>query len=176
MAGSTHLYATLGLARLNRKLKKIPIAAADQIREAMLESGLEIAALAKSLAPIDKGDLRDSIGACIGDPPPTSATGAFRPRKTYGSSLNSKVTVYAGDDVAYYARWVEFGTQAAAAQPSRRNANYKRILVMTKALSAHHATQAQPFFYPAYRALKRRVKTNVNKAVRKAAQITAALS
>lgn len=34
-------------------------------------------------------------------------------------------------------------------------------------------TPAQPFFFPAYRANKRRVKSRVNRAVKKAAQITA---
>lgn len=46
-------------------------------------------------------------------------------------------TVYAGDSDAFYVRWVEFGTQKMA---------------------------AQPFFFVAYRALRKRTKSNIKRA------------
>jgi hypothetical protein len=49
--------------------------------------------------------------------------------------------VKAGDAKAFYARWVEFGTQKM---------------------------QARPFFFPAYRALKKRVKSRINREMKKA--------
>lgn len=47
------------------------------------------------------------------------------------------ITVYAGDREAFYARWVEFGTVEVA---------------------------AQPFFFPAYRALRKRSKSRIRRA------------
>lgn len=47
------------------------------------------------------------------------------------------ITVYAGDREAFYARWVEFGTVKVA---------------------------AQPFFFPAYRALRKRSKSRIRRA------------
>jgi HK97 gp10 family phage protein len=47
-------------------------------------------------------------------------------------------TIYAGNDEAYYARWVEFGTVKMA---------------------------AQPFFYPSYRALRKKAKSNIKRSV-----------
>ena len=47
------------------------------------------------------------------------------------------ITVYAGDREAFYARWVEFGTVKVA---------------------------AQPYFFPAYRALRKRSKSRIRRA------------
>lgn len=52
-----------------------------------------------------------------------------------------KITIYAGSKDAYYARWVEFGTKN---QP------------------------AHPYFYPAYRSLRKRIKSRTMRAMRKA--------
>lgn len=57
------------------------------------------------------------------------------------SSGNSTLTIYAGSTKAFYARWQEFGT--------------------TK-------MRANPFFFPAYRAMKRTIRTRANKAARDA--------
>jgi HK97 gp10 family phage protein len=56
-------------------------------------------------------------------------------------------TIYVGDDEAYYARWIEFGTQKMA---------------------------AQPFFFVAYRALRKRSKSRIKRSQRKAAKKVAA--
>lgn len=57
------------------------------------------------------------------------------------------ITVYAGNSEAFYARWVEFGTVK---------------------------TSAQPFFYPAYRAMRKRAKSRIKRAGTKAAKKVAA--
>ena len=59
------------------------------------------------------------------------------------------ITIYAGDDKAFYARFVEFGT------------------VKMKAI---------PFFFPAYRTNKKRAKSRVRRAHTKAAKIVVGLS
>lgn len=123
--------------RLMRKLKALPEAVKADIRVALERSADEIVALAKSLVPVDKGALRDSIGWTYGEAPKGSMALAT------GGSGDLKVTVYAGSSDAFYARWVEFGT-----------VNMSGI----------------PFFFPAYRALRRRVRSRVSRAVTKAAR------
>lgn len=56
-------------------------------------------------------------------------------------SRGLKVTIYAGGGEAFYARWIEFGRKSAP---------------------------AHPFFYPAYRANKRRIKSQITRALNKA--------
>lgn len=58
-------------------------------------------------------------------------------------SRGLKITIYAGSKAAYYARWVEFGTKE---QP------------------------AHPYFYPAYRSLRKRIKSRTTRAMKKAIQ------
>jgi HK97 gp10 family phage protein len=92
-------------------------------------------ALAKRLCPVDDGTLRDSIGWTWGDAP----AGSMVLAATKGAAL--RITIYAGNDEAFYARWVEFGT--ANALP-------------------------QGFFLPAYRMLKKRANGRIKRAVNKA--------
>lgn len=152
----------LNLARLEKKINRLPKVAIDEIKASMAAVADDIVKLAKSLVPVDTGDLQDSIGWTWGSPPRGSLTLGKYVKSVLGKGLT--ITIYAGDDSAYYARWVEFGTKAAAAQPSRRNANYKRTVIMTKALAAHHATAAKPFFFPAYRAHRKSAKAAIRKA------------
>lgn len=58
-----------GLDRLKRKLKSFPDAAREEIAKAMEQSANEVVALAKSLAPVDDGDLQMSISWTWGDAP-----------------------------------------------------------------------------------------------------------
>src|SRR5690606_25076602 len=99
----------------------------------------------KSLVPVDSGALRDSIGWTWGDAPKGSITlGRVKATKE-GDEV---ITIYAGtrnknlgDKDAFYVRFVEFGTQNMA---------------------------PHPFFYPSYRALRRRVKSRVTREMKKA--------
>lgn len=135
----------IGLPKLRKKLEALVAVGRDEIRRAMEASADEIVALAKSLAPVDKGDLKDSIGWTWGKAP----KGAMTLGKVQSDGVDSEftITIYAGNSEAYYARWVEFGTQKMA---------------------------AQPYFYPSYRALRRRSKSRVTRAVTKAIKKVAA--
>jgi HK97 gp10 family phage protein len=101
----------------------------------MEKSAQEIVALAKHLCPVDSGDLRDSIGWTWGDAP----AGSMVLASTGGAAL--RITIYAGDSDAFYARWLEFGTVKMA---------------------------AHPYFFPAYRTLRKRVKGRTKRAINKA--------
>lgn len=134
-----------GLDRLRRKLTvTIPDRVRQRTRAAMEKGANEIVALAKSLVPVDTGALRDSIGWTWGDAPDGSITlGHMKESK----DSDEVITIYAGtrnknlgDKDAFYARFVEFGTQKMA---------------------------PHPFFYPAYRTLKRRVKNRITREIKK---------
>lgn len=143
----------MGVKKLRKKLDALVRVGEAEIRKAMEASADEIVALAKSLAPVLKepdarrraGELRDSIGWTWGRAP----KGAMTLGKVESSPVESgfTITIYAGNSEAFYARWVEFGTQEMA---------------------------AQPFFYPSYRALRKRARGRVSRAINKAARKVAA--
>lgn len=147
-----------GLGRLQRKLKRFPEVAEREIRKTMESIASEVVALAKSLAPRDSGELAESIGWTWGDAPKGALVlGEVRGR---ASSGNLRLTIYAGGGVAFYARWVEFGTSAHV------NAG---IFEGTE----HPGTNAQPFFFPSWRALKRRSRGRLSRAITRSAKIVA---
>ena len=125
-----------GERALERKLTRtIPKAVRANLRAALEKSADEIVALAKRFVPVDSGALRDSIGWTWGDAPDGSVSVAESV-----AWRGEKITIYAGSRKAFYAAWVEFGTQTA---------------------SAH------PFFFPAYRFRKRTAKGRITRAIRK---------
>lgn len=131
----------MGLARLEQKLRKLPAAALEEIRSAMAEQAEEVVAMMKRLVPVAEGGgaLRDSIGWTWGAAPKGSLAIAAVKGQGLGGGLT--ITIYAGNKDAYYARWVEFGTQNAAAHPyffvswraSRRGARRKTRTAVRKA-------------------------------------------
>lgn len=131
--------------QLNAKLARLPSVVKGAIRAALAESAEEIANLARSLVPVDSGDLKKSIGWTYGKAPRGTITLATL---AYSKSGDLTVTIYAGNDEAFYARWVEFGTKTG--------------------------NPAQPFFFPSYRALRRRARSKVSRAINKAAKQVAA--
>ncbi|MEY9098895.1 HK97 gp10 family phage protein [Sinorhizobium fredii] len=148
-------------AALQRKLDRLPKLAKALIRSAMEEVADNIIATMKSLAPVLKspddrrraGALRDSIGWTWGAAPKGATIIAAVKGKTGGDLT---ITIYAGSrdkalgkDDAFYARWVEFGTQKMP---------------------------AQPFFYVSWRAHRRSARAAVGRAVAKAAKQVAGQS
>lgn len=126
-----------GTRSLRKKLARIPALVAQRGRDAMEKSADEIVAMMKRLVPVDQGDLRDSIKWTWGDAPKGAAVIA----QSEVTAGNVRLTIYAGNAEAYYARWIEFGTSKMA---------------------------AQPFFFPSYRALRARTKRRIATATRKA--------
>lgn len=148
-----------GVTSLKRKLRQLPRAAENELRKAMEKSANEIVALAKTLVPIDSGELRESIGWTWGD---DVTKGAIRlgSVKGGGASENEYITIYAGNDDAFYARWVEFGTA-----PHINGGMFPG--------TQHPGTSARPFFYPSYRLLRKRAQRRNTRALNKAIKIVA---
>lgn len=124
--------------QLAKKLAALPNVVKDEIRRALQASAEEVVALAKSLVPRDQGDLYDSIDWKWGAGTPVGTVALAR--RQLG---DLSVTVFAGDDKAFYARFVEFGTVKM---------------------------KAEPFFFPAYRAVRKRAKSRISRATTKAAK------
>jgi len=127
-----------GLARLNRKFDRLPQAAETAARAALEKSADEIVAMMRRLVPKPTGTLERSIGWTWGAAPEGS--------KVFGTVKGGEevtITIYAGNDEAFYARWVEFGTVNAT---------------------------ARPYFYPSYRANRKRAVGRVKRALNKAAR------
>lgn len=147
-----------GAEALKRKLRRFPAMVEAQIRKALEQNADELVKLARSIVPIEDGDLRDSIGWTYGEPPKGSfAIGEVKGQA--GRQGNTRITVYAGNEKAFYARWVEFGTKPHA-QPKRG--------------ATHPGTRATGFFFGSYRALRRRMKSRTTRAINKAARAAAA--
>lgn len=134
-----------GIAKMQRRLLKVvPDSVRVAVRQVLEQSAAEIVATAKELVPVESGALRDSIGWTWGDAPKGSLTlGSVRP----AAAGTLRITIYAGNETAFYARWVEFGTEAHASGGG----------------AAPH-----PFFFPAYRLNKKKAKARATRAVSKA--------
>jgi HK97 gp10 family phage protein len=137
------LTKVLGVNRLKKKLQSIPSKSRPAIRAALAKSADDMVAMMKRLAPVDSGDLRDSIGWTWGTQTP-DGTVAFATSKFSDPDLT--ITIYAGDDKAFYTRWVEFGTTQ---------------------------NPAHPFFFTSYRASRKSAKSRIKRAVNKAARDSA---
>jgi HK97 gp10 family phage protein len=151
-----------GRARLLAKMRALPTEVRSAIKQALAEGADEITGMQKRLAPVSAtgshgnppGALRDSIVQTWG--------GA---RERYSSLAGSAgagdpdltVRISAGNSKVRYAHLVEFGTA-----PHINGGKFKG--------TQHPGTPAQPFFYPAYRALRKRVKSRISRATNKAAK------
>ncbi|NTS30670.1 HK97 gp10 family phage protein [Phyllobacterium sp. BT25] len=127
-----------GVSAMTAELtKQIP----DRVRRAAIdamETGAdELVAMMKTLVPVDQGDLRDSIGWTFGKPPKGSRMIA----QTDPNTSDPVITIYAGNDKAFYAAFQEFGTVKM---------------------------QANPFFFPSWRALRTRVRRRITREINKA--------
>lgn len=137
--------------RLRRRLKAIPVAARKAIRAQMAANAEELVETQRRFVPVDEMKLHDSIRW-----------------RNVSDSTRISFRISAGNRQVPYARFVEFGTAASPARAPRQNLNFKRTVVMTKDYQAHAGTTAQPFFWPAYRLLRRKFKTRVARAAKKA--------
>ncbi|QPC43491.1 HK97 gp10 family phage protein [Kaustia mangrovi] len=135
--------AVKGLDKLQKKLKALPDQVRKDIHEAMKQGAEELTQMQRRLAPVDSGALRDSIGYTFGN---FQADNANVRGVTAGSKIGDtelSVTIHAGDAKAFYAAFVEFGTVDQ---------------------------NGQPYFFPAYRSLSRRIKGRISRATTKAAK------
>jgi HK97 gp10 family phage protein len=99
--------------RLARRLRGVAEAVRATVQPALMQSGEEIAGTMRSLAPVDTGELRDSITVTPGgrSTPPYSQPGGFSVVPI------TAVAITAGGVDVRYPHLVEYGTAEAPAQP-----------------------------------------------------------
>lgn len=101
-----------GLDALRRKLAAMSTEVRASVQASLNKSGEEMAQLARALAPVDTGNLRDSIVVTkAGESTPLYASGG---RQKVG---DLQVMVTAGDFFTRYVGHVEYGTDKMAARP-----------------------------------------------------------
>lgn len=148
--------ALKGRQALLQKMERMGKAPRAAAREALRKSADEINALQRRLAPVVSGDLQLSIRYTFGSYKPENAN--VRGVGASGGTGDPDLTVHfhAGDAKAFYAAWIEFGT----AGPWEIKGKFIG--------STHPGFAAQPFFYPAFRSLRRKAMSRITRALRKA--------
>ena len=140
--------------RLLAKMRALPAEARSSIKQALAQGADEITDMQKRLAPVQSGDLRNSIKQTWGggkERYSSLSAGAG------GGDPDLTVKISAGNSKVRYAHLVEFGTA-----PHINGGKF--------AGSQHPGATPKPFFYPAYRALRKRVKSRITRATTKAAK------
>lgn len=149
-----------GLPSLKRKLIRLKDETMPSIRPAMEQAAELITSTMRSYAPVEDGDLRASIGWTWGDAPKGSISVSH-------SIAGNKITIYAGNETAFYARWVEFGT---APHNIAKGGGTKSFAKSGSEGVKHPGARARPFFYPAYRVHKKQAKAMIAQQIKLAVQ------
>jgi HK97 gp10 family phage protein len=131
-----------GIAGVTNRLSRlVPEAVEQRVREAMETAATQVVSDIRTLAPVDTGRLKGTIGWTWGAAPKGAVEIASATAGNAADDRGLKITIYAGGGAAFYARFVEFGTRKM---------------------------RPHAFFYPAYRANKRRIKSAITRALSKA--------
>jgi HK97 gp10 family phage protein len=162
--------------KVTRQIMAFPAKVKAAVRAEMARQADEVVRLAKQFVPVDSGDLRDSIGWVWGRKVPKGAiaVGSVGNASTESDEkAHTVITIYV-DEKAYYARWVEFGTESHNVQKGGGTKAGKLALtfgVMNKRGRKpiyHPGASAHPFFFPAFRLRKKKIGLAINKAIRTA--------
>ncbi len=129
--------------RLLKKLSKMAPHAREELAEANDKSAFEMRSLAQQFAPVRTGSLVAGIQVRLG--------GEVDQRS--GTPVPAGAAMVVAD--AYHSRWIEFGTS-----PHVQGGVFAGTM--------HPGTIAQPFFFPAYRVMRKRHKGRASRALRKA--------
>jgi len=140
-----------GLKSLNRRMAKIPKQVRAAAQEAIDKNADELTDYQRSLAPYEDGDLRNSIRH---SPLPSGRVG----RVVKAGGWLTTVQVKAGATYRIPFLTTLFGLRGGAV-----NFDYS----LAQEFGTENMT-ANPFFYPAYRIKKRRLKSRVTRAINKA--------
>lgn len=142
------------------KLLRMPEAIKREINQILKTQAEKITRLQKRLAPRSSGDLQNSIGYTFGVYKAANAN--VRGLSVGETSLAQadarlSVTIHAGDEKAYYAKWIEFGIAGPWTIGGRVEGQRLQ----------HPGFTGQPYFYPAYRAYAKPTKAALRSAIRR---------
>lgn len=140
-----------GLRRYRAKIDAMPREVKDAIRRALVKGGDDLTKTMRQLAPVDEGELRDTVEYYFPERRPSEPS--YR-----GEQLSIKaeaglaIVVVAGSssqsgEDGFYSKWTEFGHQKA---------------------DGSGQVVASPFFYPAYRLRRGSIRSRITREMRKA--------
>ena len=132
--------------KLERKLLAMVPAADEELRKATLKGAQDVQRLARQFAPVDTGELRESIAVEL-------------PIERRGLAARVGPTVF-------YGLFVEFGTRGGQSGTRTTDSRGRSRSVSR----THPGTPPRPFLLPAFRLERKRIKGRYTRAIRKAAQ------
>lgn len=151
-----------GLDRLNARFNAIPKRVREAAEKELERTAAEIVDTMKRFAPVDTGALRESIGWTWGDAP----EGALKIGKVGGREYGAlSITIYAGG--------ADNTRRGQARSSGTRRRDWKRgtYFDVDVAILQEFGTskmRANPFFYPAWRANRKKAKARLTRAINKA--------
>ena len=156
-----------GRREVARRLKGFGEKAPEAVVTQMETSAVEITGTMKRIVSDDR-ELQDSIG--FGPDNPAGPSGVLigrgrgiASRSSFGRDI---LYLWAGSYKAFWARWREFGTAAHSLAKGASRARGKK-----QDVGPHHpGEKAQPFFWPTWRGYVKKVKKDMRKAYKSAAQ------
>lgn len=143
--------AVKGMDKLRARFERIPKAVREAAKVSVVQGATEIASLQKRLAPVDDGDLKNSITVT----PPGKSTPPYSQPGGQRVAKPTEAIITAGNTKVRYAHLVEFGVA-----PHVNGGIFEG--------TQHPGTKAQPFFWPSYRALKKRARSRATRSINKA--------
>lgn len=142
-----------GRDNLLKKLAALPPTVRSAIKQALAQGADDIVSEQKRLSRSRR--VAATIDQWWGDKPQFATSGALVGGGAVKGDPDLTVWISAGDEDVFWARWEEFGTA-----PHINGGMF--------AGSQHPGTSPRPFFFPAFRANKRRVKSRISRATTKA--------
>lgn len=144
-----------GWERLKRRLERIPKAVRKAAQPAVTAAAGDVAATIRILAPVDEGDLRDSVAVTPG--------GERTPAHSQpGGSVTvpeNAALVTAGNSKVRYAHLVEYGSAAHIA-----GGIFKGAVIP--------AIEPKPFFWPGFKLSRKRAARKIKRGITKAVRDT----
>lgn len=150
-----------GLAKTLAAMRRVKDAPRLALTEAMVKAANDLADAQRAVAPEDTGALKAAI---IVTPP-----GGTTPRYSQPGGTRTlgphEVAVTAGNEEVRYAHLVEHGS--APHDVSKGAASFKgRLRNALGGGTQHPGTEPQPFFWPVYRLMEKRLKSRIARAGR----------
>lgn len=144
---------------MKRKIAALPKEIKAEARKSLEKSAQQLNKLQKQYAPRDSGDLIASIGYTFGEYKPANSN--VRGVSGGGGKLSDPdltVVVHAGDEKAYYAKWIEFGLSG------------KWEIKGLYEGSIHPGFGPRPYFFAPFRANKKLIKNRLRAAAKRGAK------
>lgn len=143
--------------RLLKKLGSLHPALLEALEKANRQAADDMVDLAQHFAPVKTGKLKDSIVAT----PPGQVPPSYSQGHDGGAVPQGAYAVSAGNSEVRYAHLVEFGSAPHIAGGIFKGAE-------------HPGASPQPFFWPAYRSIRRKMRGRAGRAIGKAIKAVAA--